>query len=109
TGVPRSAISHPLFSTSPMLRNGLLLNPDDGGTGTVRIRSVVRLWKYVTSRPSRWFRKPASNPASYSAPFSGFSSKLPGREGVTRLPVSPGMIAVGVAARVSGDAPALGA
>src|SRR5690606_28963328 len=109
TGEPRSATSQPLFSTSPMLRNGNSAKPDDGGTGTVRIRSVVRLWKYVTSRPSRWFRKPASNPASYSVPFSGFSSKLPGREGVTPLPVSPGMIEYGFAAYVSSDAPALGA
>src|SRR5581483_1134935 len=79
-----------------------------GGIGLAMIRSLVVLRKYVSSVERRSLRKPASNPASNSVPFSGFRFWLPGLPGMAPALVVPPTMLYGAATSVVSASPGLG-
>ena len=77
-GAPCTPTSIPLLSTLPALMNGFSVKASDGARGFRSNRSDVFLSKYVSSTPTRSWKKPASNPASNSVPRSGLRFGFPG-------------------------------
>src|SRR3954471_1365707 len=78
-----------------MFTSGADVKPDDGASGSASSRSFESFLKYVRSKPSRSWKKPASNPPSVSTPRSGLRSGLPGLPGETPGRTTPASVRYG--------------
>src|SRR5205823_2273499 len=81
--------------TRPTLTSGADEKPDDGAMGSRSSRSRDVFAKYVSSKPARSWKKPASNPPSASTPRSGLMFGLPGLPGDTPGTTTPASVRYG--------------